>query len=87
MYGQPKKITNRVEILEICRKYLQTPGKFLYALHDRNENVLYEGPAIMGIVTSDSDITITLTNSDSNFSAPSGIINFFDIEYIQEVEV
>jgi hypothetical protein len=46
---------------------------------------MYEGPAIFGIITSEEDIVISLTNSDSNFKTASGIVNFFDIEYIQEV--
>ena len=86
MFEEPKKITNRVDILDKCREYMQKrdEGKFLYALKDRKQNLIYDGVAIMGIQTSEDAITITLTNGDSNYSVPCGTIDYFDIEYIQE---
>lgn len=88
MYGQqPKKITDRVTILEKCREYMQNPGKFFYAIYDRNKNMIIEGPGILSIHTGESAITITLTNSDSNYTGATYILDYFDIEYIQEVEV
>ena len=85
MYGQPKKITNRVDILDKCREYMGKPGKFLYAIYDKNKNLIIEGPGILGIHTGESAITITLTNSDSNYTQPIHVLDYFDIEYIQEV--
>lgn len=84
MWNQPEKITNKDKILEICRSIMGTK-KFLYALYDKNENCIHEGPGIMGISSGDEGVRLTLTNSDSNYCSPSGFVMLEDIEYIQEV--
>jgi hypothetical protein len=92
MYGdQPKKITNKADILQLCRKYQRGEGKahFLYAMHVKNAdtNLIIEGPAILGIVTTDQDIFFDLTNADSGYKESIGRVNFFDVQYVQEVDI
>ena len=90
MYGdKPKQITNKADILQICRDYFQGNGKdkFFSRMHIKNEkeNVIIEGCGVLGINTTDSDIFIDLTNGDSNYTASIGRVNFFDIQYIEEI--
>jgi len=92
MFGEePKKITNKVDILQLCRDYFRGKGKakFFHKIHVKNEelgNLNIEGAGVMGVVTTAEDVFIDLTNSDSNYKASIGRVNLFDIQYIQEIE-
>ena len=87
MFKESEKITNKDQILEICRKYMNNrgKGKFLYSLFDKSQNLIHEGCGIMGIMTDDKGVRITLTNSNSNYTIPSSFVMLDAVEYIQEV--
>ncbi len=82
-----EKVTDKDQILEICRKYMHNrgKGKFLYALFDESQNLTHEGCGIMGIMTGDEGVRITLTNGDSGYKVPSGFVMLDDVGFIQEI--